>query len=109
MIIGTARIEESATKNSREGYHQFLTDATHLTADDEEYGSFEIFFISEAEADQLNADATAQGGFGFNRFDEPDLIAAGWYWAAGFPGCLHDGDPIGPFTDSIDAYYDARS
>lgn len=30
----------------------------------------------------------------------------GWYYAYGFPGCLHDSDPIGPFgsrAEAIDA------
>lgn len=31
----------------------------------------------------------------------------GWYWAAGFPGCLHDGEPSGPFATSRQALEDA--
>ncbi len=31
----------------------------------------------------------------------------GWYWQACFPGCLPDGEPVGPFDTSLDAYHDA--
>ncbi len=31
----------------------------------------------------------------------------GWFWAAGFPGCLWDGDPVGPFTTEGEAIEDA--
>jgi hypothetical protein len=33
---------------------------------------------------------------------------AGWYWWACFPGCLPDGDPIGPFDTAAEALADAR-
>lgn len=32
----------------------------------------------------------------------------GWYWWACFPGCLPDGDPIGPFDTEAKALADAR-
>jgi len=32
----------------------------------------------------------------------------GWYWAPGFPGCLRDSDPIGPFDTEAEALADAR-
>jgi hypothetical protein len=31
----------------------------------------------------------------------------GWFWRAGFPGCLADGDPNGPFSTSQQAHHDA--
>ena len=34
---------------------------------------------------------------------------AGWYWWSCFPGCLPDGDPIGPFSTEEEAIADARS
>ena len=37
---------------------------------------------------------------------EPAL--PGWYWQACFPGCLPDGDPIGPFATEAEALADAR-
>lgn len=33
---------------------------------------------------------------------------AGWYWWPCFPGCLPDGDPIGPFDTEAEALADAR-
>ena len=35
------------------------------------------------------------------------MTDAGWYWVAGFPGCLWDGEPSGPFATSRDAREDA--
>ena len=34
---------------------------------------------------------------------------AGWYWHPCFPGCLPDGDPIGPFETEDEAIEDARA
>jgi hypothetical protein len=36
------------------------------------------------------------------------LYPSGWYWASGFPGCLWDSDPIGPFDTEAEALADAR-
>lgn len=35
-------------------------------------------------------------------------IPAGWFWHACFPGCLPDGDPVGPFDTEAEALADAR-
>jgi hypothetical protein len=32
----------------------------------------------------------------------------GWYWWSCFPGCLPDGDPIGPFDSEREALADAQ-
>ena len=37
-----------------------------------------------------------------------DTADTGWYWASGFPGCLWDSDPIGPFPTEQEAINDAR-
>lgn len=67
-----------------EGYHRFKSE------DCEEFGSFEVFEItSRSDSD-------------------PDELPPGWFWAAGFPGCLWDGDPRGPFATSAAAFDDAR-
>jgi hypothetical protein len=36
-------------------------------------------------------------------------MSTGWYWWACFPGCLPDGDPIGPFVTEEEAMFNARS
>jgi hypothetical protein len=33
----------------------------------------------------------------------------GWYWWSCFPGCLPDGDPMGPFDTKAEALADARN
>ncbi len=37
-----------------------------------------------------------------------DPMRAGWYWWSCFPGCLPDGDPIGPFGSEAEALADAQ-
>lgn len=32
----------------------------------------------------------------------------GWYWQACLPGCLPDGDPVGPFKTEAEALADAQ-
>jgi len=32
----------------------------------------------------------------------------GWFWQSCFPGCLPDGDPIGPFATRAEALADAQ-
>lgn len=34
---------------------------------------------------------------------------AGFYWWACFPGCMPDGDPIGPFDTEAEALADAQN
>jgi hypothetical protein len=36
-------------------------------------------------------------------------IEGGWFWQACFPGCLPDGDPMGPFASEADAIADAQA
>lgn len=35
-------------------------------------------------------------------------LEPGWYWWACFPGCLPDGDPMGPFETEAEALADAQ-
>lgn len=74
-------------------------------------------FNCECEFASLETDCKC----GFHRF-KPDLglfevfwtdgdsadFAEGFYWWACFPGCLPDGEPVGPFNSSKEAYEDAR-
>ena len=84
MKLGTVRIEESKVYDSHAGFHQFHADETQ-----EPYGSFEVFWFESVHNE-------------FRHEVEP-----GWYWAAGFPGCLYDGEPCGPFAYSQQAHQDA--
>jgi len=99
MIIGAMRAEEARVHNSFEGFHQFTSEPKDddLSTRDP-YGSFEVFFhcpFLKMAYDML------QGG------DYPESSSPGWYWVACFPGCLPDGEPMGPFATSRDALEDA--
>ncbi len=60
-------------------YHKFESDG-------EKFGSFEIYYN-----------------------DDPlGLGIDGWYWWTCFPGCLPDGDPVGPFKTEQEAFEDAQ-
>lgn len=54
-------------------------------------GSVEIFHLSDA--DQVQD-------------EEGEPLDEGCYWQACFPGCLPDGDPVGPFDTPFLAYED---
>lgn len=68
------------------GYHQFKDE------NGDEYGSFEVFQVVEE-------DSIA---------DEGEPLEPGYYWWACFPGCLSDGDPVGPFDTEDEAIRDAQ-
>ena len=94
MIVGTVRTEEARVFDSRAGFHRF-----HGEESQEPYGSFEVFWYDgEFESgSQIPDEADCEEN------EQP----AGWYWAAGFPGCLYDGEPSGPFASSQQAHRDA--
>ena len=60
-------------------YHSFIAETG------EPYGFFEVFYVAEC----------------------PDGLS-GWYWQACFPGCMPDGDAMGPFDSYDAAIMDAR-
>lgn len=41
-------------------------------------------------------------------FSEGECGGSGWYWWSCFPGCLPDGDPVGPFETEAEALADAQ-
>lgn len=77
--------------NAYAGYHSFRD------VDDAAYGSFEVFYADHDLVQDWNAN--------IDKWSEG--YRAGWYWHACLPGCLPDGDPMGPFTSSRAAYRDA--
>ena len=44
------------------------------------------------------------GGGGCSQYEQK----RGYFWAASFPGCLWDSDPVGPFDSEAEALADAR-
>jgi hypothetical protein len=69
-------------------YHQFKDE------DGQAFGSFEVFHVTS----RWNAPA---------KLDDPNN-GAGWYWQAGFPGCLGDAEAVGPFETESEAIEDAQ-
>ena len=65
-------------------FHQFTDSQGNKT------GSFEVFYYYDA----------------FPKTSER-IGDKGFYWWPCFPGCLPDGDPIGPFESEQDAIKDA--
>ena len=39
--------------------------------------------------------------------EEAEISPAGWYWWSCFPGCMPDGDAMGPFDTEAEALADA--
>lgn len=46
--------------------------------------------------------------FHSSQYDFEEMPEAGWYYAYGFPGCLWDSEPEGPFLSEIAALAAAR-
>ena len=71
----------------------------------------EPFALPDIEVFRVTRGPSGQGYIGEmilddSQTDEP--LEAGWYWQACFPGCLPDGDPIGPFKTKAEALADAQ-
>lgn len=58
----------------------------------------EVFYWTDDQA----LDALSHSAYGFD-------AEAGYYWWACFPGCLPDGEPMGPFDSEDAALEDARN
>ena len=61
----------------------------------------EVFYVSQLET-IYNLDNLAHA-------DEYTITQPGWYWWSCFPGCLPDGDPMGPFETENEATANAQS
>jgi hypothetical protein len=86
MMVHELNIREehdslSEPENSKEGYHTFGG-----------VGSFEVFYVDDNDP----------------AYDNGEIEKIGWYWWACSPGCMPDGEPVGPFSTSIEAYNDAQ-
>lgn len=40
--------------------------------------------------------------------EDGEPMPAGWYWQACYPGCLPDGEPMGPYDTEAEAIADAQ-
>lgn len=79
---------------SEAGYHRFTNESG------DKYGSFYVFFVYSHEIAPESDDADLPYA--------PCITQPGWYWRAEFPGCMPDGDPMGPFNTSGAAFTDAN-
>ena len=76
------------------------------------YGSLEAFHMSESEV-RAHWSLRAYGtGIGYAPGPDSEPVETaeeltGWYWWACFPGCLPDGDAVGPFETEREAVIDA--
>ena len=78
---------------------------------------YEVPLVREIEKMAERMDYSKDGfhpfpsGFGsFEVFwnDSNDFGETGWYWWPCFSGCMPDGEAVGPFPNSIEAWEDAR-
>ncbi len=64
----------------------------------------EVWYMDGATARERTREDRENG----NRFAmSVEPWRAGWYWWSCFPGCLPDGDPVGPFSSATRAAEDA--
>ena len=79
----------------------------------ETFGSCEVFHWDRfdcAEAGLIEQDSTSDTGWisfdfamgGTYREDTDPTLWEGWYWQACYPGCLPDGDPMGPYSSEAE-------
>lgn len=85
----------------------------------EKFGSCCVFYwdrfdcqdagLIERDSDSSTGWVSFEYGMGGAIREEADPAAwEGWYWQACFPGCLPDGDPMGPFKTESEAMQDAN-
>lgn len=91
MKIGTVRPEEARVRDTYAGFHSF-----HVEETQEPFGSLEVFWLDNDERQDT-----------FLVDQDGEDLPCGWYWWPCFPGCLPDGDPVGPFASSRQALEDA--
>ena len=61
--------------------------------------NIQVFYMDDDQALEMAEFGTAYG------MD----AEAGWYWWSCFPGCMPDGDPMGPFETENEAIADAQN
>lgn len=67
----------------------------------EDHGSFETFYVPRYAGGARDPGPSVE--------QYPTIYpSAGWYWWPCSPGCLPDGDPVGPFDTERDAVLDAN-
>ena len=72
------------------------------------FGSCEVFFMSENDVRCYWVCSPSDPGAGYAYMEDSEPVdnpaeLAGWYWQACFPGCMPDGEPMGPFETELEA------
>ena len=67
----------------------------------------EVFEIESCEIDRHFINEQRKADYE-NDDPHPASYYKGWWYAFGFPGCLWDGEPTGPYPTEGDALYAAR-
>ena len=75
------------TEVAKIGFHRFVDREGNL------YGSFEVFYVSYGKG---------------SKYAAANIDSVGWYWWSCQPGCMPDGEPIGPFNTSQEAFDNAQ-
>ena len=86
-------------------YHSFIDD------EGGEYGSFEVFEVARGFNEDCILDPNDETRIDVkigNPVTEVPEDSLGWHWWACFPGCMPDGDPVGPFDTEREAIEDAQ-
>ena len=108
MIIGTVRPEEARIHDTWEGFHSFTsTPEGDDLSTREPYGSFEIFFGEQVECPECGDWSSEKACECEDTSGLRRNYLKGWFWWPCFPGCLPDGEPMGPFASSRQALEDA--
>lgn len=94
MIIGTVRPEEAKVFDGSAGFHRLHNEDGHYLG-----VTVEVFWDDE---DRMH------GSEPRNYDGDGNPVAPGWYWWACLPGCLPDGEAMGPFASSHQALADAE-
>lgn len=97
VSLTTEGVRNELRRQSIEFFHQSASD--FLTADD---GSWNQDRLNEA----CSPDPEEPEGNRIEREREAAELA-GYYWWTCFPGCLPEGDPMGPFKTEAEAIEDA--
>lgn len=73
------------------------------------YQHADELFVAEYELSEPSVPAGYEVFHDNDMVDEDgNLMPAGWYWWSCQPGCLPDGDPMGPFPTEKEAIRDCR-
>jgi hypothetical protein len=74
-----------------------------------DYSGHSILTVNKGNTEMSYHQFKDEDGQAFGSFEvfHSTGVDAGWYWQAGFPGCLGDAEAVGPFETESEAIEDA--